>query len=166
MRERLAHGTEDFSEDSRRRIVAARERAMEARHQLSRQWDRGSRSAWDAYDRQPLAAGALAFAAGAAIAAALPRTRMEDEYSASSPTTSSRRAERVFQEERAKLGRVAKATADEAKAVMGEKAEEMKDGVGTVQEEAREGAERVAAKAKEEADKQKLGQPGSKPSAT
>jgi hypothetical protein len=163
LRERLAHGTEDMSEESRRRIVAARERAMEARHDLSRRWDRGSRSASDAYDRQPLAAGALAFAAGAAVAAALPRTQMEDEYLGDYSDQLLEEAERVFQDERAKLGRVARATADEAKAVMSEKSEEVKDGMGTVQEEARQGAERVAAKAREEAEKQKLGQPGSKP---
>jgi gas vesicle protein len=160
LRERLAHGTEDLSEDSRRRIIAAREKAMEARHQLSREWDRRSRSAVNAYDRQPLAAGALAFAAGAAIAAALPRTQFEDEYMGEQSDHLLEEAERIFEEERAKLGRVAKATADEAKAVMGEKVEEMKHGVGAVQEEAREGAERVAAKAREEAEKQKLGQPG------
>jgi hypothetical protein len=159
MRDRLAHGTEDLSEEGRRRVVAAREKAMEARHQLSREWDRRSRSAVNAFDRQPLAAGALAFAAGAAVAAALPRTRFEDDYLGEHSDHLLEEAERVFEEERAKLGRVAKATAEEAKTVMSEKAE----GVGT---EARSAAERVAAKAKEEAEKEKLGQPGSTSSTT
>jgi hypothetical protein len=160
LRERLAHGTEDLSEEGRRRVVAARERAVEARHQIARQWDRRSRSAVNAFDRQPLAAGALAFAAGAAIAAALPRTQMEDDYFGEQSDRYLEDAERIFEEERAKLGRVAKATAEEAKAVMSEKADEMKEGMGSVKEEARSAAERVAAKAKEEAEKQKLGQPG------
>ncbi len=159
MRDRLAHGTEDLSEEGRRRVVAAREKAMEARHHLAREWDRRSRSAVNAFDRQPLAAGALAFAAGAAVAAALPRTRIEDEYLGEHSDHLMEEAERVFEEERAKLGRVAKATAEEAKAVMSEKAED----VGT---EARSAAERVAAKAKEEAEKEKLGQPGSTSSTT
>jgi hypothetical protein len=41
--------------------------------------DRTSRMAMDMYQNQPLVAGALAFAAGAAIAAALPRTEQEDQ---------------------------------------------------------------------------------------
>jgi hypothetical protein len=159
LRERLAHGTEDFSEESRHRVVAAREKAMEARHRLSREWDRRSRTAVNAFDRQPLAAGALAFAAGAAIAAALPRTRIEDEYLGDYSDRLMEDAERVFEEERAKLGRVARATAEEAKAVMSEEA-------GDVGTKARSAAERVAAKAKEEAEKEKLGQPGSTSSTT
>jgi hypothetical protein len=161
MRERLSHGTEDMSEEGRRRVLAARERAMEARHQLARQWDRQSRAAMGAYDRQPLAAGALAFAAGAAVAAALPRTRMEDEYLGEQSDRLMEEAERIFEEERAKLGRVAEATAEEAKAVMREKAGEAKEGVKSAEAQAREAAERVAQKAKSEAEKQNLGKPGS-----
>lgn len=160
MRERLSHGTEDMAEDARRRVLAARERAVEARHQMARQWDRQSRAAAGAYDRQPLAAGALAFAAGAAIAAALPRTRIEDEYMGDQSDTLLEEAERIFEEERAKLGRVAEATAEEARKVVREKGEEAKEGAKSVQQEAREGAERVAKKAKEEAGKQNLGKPG------
>lgn len=161
MRERLSHGTEDMSEEGRRRVLAARERAMEARHQLARQWDRQSRAAMGAYDRQPLAAGALAFAAGAAVAAALPRTRMEDEYLGDQSDRLMEEAERIFEEERAKLGRVAEATAEEAKAVMREKAGEAKEGVKSAEAQAREAADRVAKKAKSEAEKQNLGKPGS-----
>jgi len=159
MRERLSHGTEDMTEEGRRRVLAAREQAIEARHQMARQWSRQSRAAKGAYDRQPLAAGALAFAAGAAVAAALPRTRMEDEYIGDQSDRLMEDAERIFEEERAKLGRVAKATAEEAKSVAREKTQEAKEGVKSVQQEAREGAERVANKAKEEAEKQNLGKP-------
>jgi len=160
MRERLSHGTEDLTEDGRRRVLAARERAVEARHQMARQWHRQSRAAMGAYDRQPLAAGALAFAAGAAIAAALPRTRIEDDYLGDQSDRLLEEAERIFQEERAKLGRVAEATADEARAVLREKGEEVKDGLRSAEGEAREAAERVANKARDEADKQNLGKPG------
>jgi hypothetical protein len=41
--------------------------------------DRTLRSLGNAYTNQPLVAGALAFAAGAALAAALPHTKLEDE---------------------------------------------------------------------------------------
>ena len=160
MRERLAHGTEDLSEEGRRRVVAAREKAMEARHHLARQWSRQRRAASGMYDRQPLAAGALAFAAGAALAAALPRTRTEDAYLGEYSDELMQEAERIFEEERAKVGRVARATADEAKTVLNEKADEAKQGVKAAQGEAREGAERVANRAKEEAEKQNLGKPG------
>jgi ElaB/YqjD/DUF883 family membrane-anchored ribosome-binding protein len=160
MRERLSHGTEDLTEEGRRRVLAARERAVEARHQMARQWDRQSRAAMGAYDRQPLAAGALAFAAGAAIAAALPRTRMEDEYFGDQSDRLMEEAERIFQEERAKLGRVAEATAEEAKAVLRETADEAKEGVKSAEAQAREAADRVARKAKDEAGKQNLGKPG------
>jgi hypothetical protein len=160
MRERLSHGTEDLTEEGRRRVLAARERAVEARHQMARQWDRQSRAAMGAYDRQPLAAGALAFAAGAAIAAALPRTRMEDHYLGDQSDRLMEEAERIFQEERAKLGRVAEATAEEAKAVLRETADEAKEGVKSAEAQAREAADRVAKKAKDEAQKQNLGKPG------
>jgi hypothetical protein len=160
LRERLAHGTEDMSEDARRRIVSARERAIEARHQMSRQWDRQTRAAAGMYDRQPLAAAALAFAAGAALAAALPRTRIEDEYMGDQSDSLLHEAERIFEEERAKLGEVVRATTDEAREVMSEKAGEAREGAKAMGDEAREAADRVADRARSEADKQNLGKPG------
>jgi hypothetical protein len=47
----------------------------EAQHQM----DRTTRMAMDMFRDQPLVAGALAFAAGAAIGAALPHTDQEDQ---------------------------------------------------------------------------------------
>jgi len=44
-----------------------------------RQMDRTSRMAMDLFQNQPLVAGALAFAAGAALGAALPHTEQEDQ---------------------------------------------------------------------------------------
>jgi len=45
----------------------------------SRQFDKANRLATDMFTDQPLVGGALAFAAGAALAAALPHTRLEDK---------------------------------------------------------------------------------------
>lgn len=160
MRERLSHGTEDLPEDARARVVAARERAMEARHKAARQIAKQRRNAEALHNRQPLATGALAFAAGAAIAAALPRSRMEEDYIGDYSNRMMEEAERIFEEEREKAGRVAAATADEAKKVAREKTEEVRQGAKTAQAEAKEGAQRVAERARDEAKKEKLGKPG------
>jgi len=160
MRERLSHGTEDLSEDARARIVAARERAMEARHQAARQFERQRRNAEALHNRQPLATGAVAFAVGAAIGAALPRTRMEDDYVGDYSDRMMEEAERIFEEEREKAGRVAAATADEAKKVAREKTDEVREGAKSAQAEAKDAARQVADRAKDEAKKEKLGKPG------
>ncbi len=163
-RRRIASGTEQLSEEARARVVAARERALVARDRAENAARAGIARSQDFFEEQPLVAGALALAVGAAIGGALPRTRLEDEQMGRESDALMHEAERVYHEERQKLGKVAQATMDEARSVAGETRREV-DGatpdagsvVDAVSERAREGAARVSDAAQAEADRQKLG---------
>lgn len=164
MRERLSRGTENMSEEGRQRVIAARERAIEARDRTGVAMRRGGDRAADFYDEHPLVVGALALAVGAAIAGAMPRSRVEDQYLGEHRDALFDEAERIYGEEKAKVQHVADAAAGEAQTI----ARETKDkadaqarpgqtGADTVTEKAREAGERVAKAAKDEADKENLG---------
>ncbi|NDV02403.1 DUF3619 family protein [Pseudoroseicyclus tamaricis] len=174
LRDRLAEGTEDLSNDARERIIAARARAIDARRHaqdatrsgVARGREvaiRGKDKAVDFFEDQPLVAGALAIAVGAAIAGALPRTRREDEWFGDTSDHLRDEAERIFNEERAKAERVARAAMDEAGSVMreeGEKADHAaKDALEAAKSDAKDAAKRVEDRAKSEADKENLGKP-------
>ncbi|MDX5414202.1 MAG: DUF3618 domain-containing protein, partial [Rhodobacterales bacterium] len=75
LRERLSHGTEQLSEEGRARVLAAREKAHHARETAMARMGEGRDRAVDMFEEQPMIAGALALAVGAAIGAALPHTR-------------------------------------------------------------------------------------------
>lgn len=90
-RDRIEEGTEELSDAARARVVAARRRAIAARDQAAEAAQAAGRRAGEtaregasdlraAYRDHPLMAGALAVAAGAALGAALPRTRTEDTH--------------------------------------------------------------------------------------
>lgn len=103
LRERLSEGTEHMTEEARERVVAAREKAHEAREAAMDRMRQGREKAADLFQEQPLIAGALAMAVGAAIGAALPHTRFEDEHFGKTSDELIRDAERIFAEERAKF---------------------------------------------------------------
>ena len=124
LRRRLAEGTEDLSEQARERVIAARESAVRARARAASYGREGRDRAVDMYEEQPLIAGALALAVGAAIGAALPRSRTEDRYMGQHSDQLMADAERIFAEEKAKLGKVAQAASDEAKKVLRETKED------------------------------------------
>lgn len=136
---RISEGTHGLSEEARRRVVAARQRAYEAQSRVEYLGRRGSEKAADLYEDQPLVMGALALAVGAAIGGMLPHTRREDEALGSYRDQLFDEAERIYREEREKIGEVAKATADEAK------------------QAARDAADRVAERAKTEASDKGVG---------
>lgn len=164
LRDRLAKGTENLSEEARARVVAAREAAVEARHKAVATASARARQAADFYDSQPLVAGALAVAIGAAIGGALPRTRKEDEWMGEHSDTLMREAERIFEEEREKAAAVASAAVNEAKTVAKEKRDEMnkaapgdKTAAEAAADEAKSAGKRVADAAQKEADDKDLG---------
>ncbi|KIN65855.1 hypothetical protein Z945_902 [Sulfitobacter noctilucae] len=166
MRARLAEGTENLSEEARLRVIAAREKAIEARDAAIAQARRSSARASDMFEDQPLVAGALAIAVGAAIGAALPRTRIEDEYLGEQSDNLMQEAERVFAEEKQKLGKVVDAAKDEAQTIADEVKSDAKDAAGeaksvagAVADKAKSSAQRVVDTAKSEADKQGVGKP-------
>lgn len=159
LRDRLSEGTENFSEEARNRVVAARQHAWDSYQVAQRHARKGQQRAIDLYEDQPLIGGALAFAVGAAVAAALPRTQVEDDYLGEQSDAAIAEAERVFREEKDKLTEVAKAAGTEAK----------KDAKGNADSKARSKTAAKTAKttrkgvtkaAKDEAKKQDSGKPG------
>ncbi|MGJ8545959.1 MAG: DUF3618 domain-containing protein [Sulfitobacter sp.] len=161
LRDRLAEGTESLSQEARDRVIAARERAVEARAAANSYARQTRDRAADVYDDQPLVAGALALAVGAAIAAALPRSRVEDAYLGDHSDALISEAERVFAEEKQKLGKVAKAATAEAKSVAQDVSDEASNLASTALDKAKGTAkhsgERIADAAESEAKKQNLG---------
>ncbi|MGR3761800.1 DUF3618 domain-containing protein [Roseobacteraceae bacterium NS-SX3] len=168
MRARLAEGTENLSEEARARVIAAREAAVDARRRAAAAVARQSEQAADLYDRQPLVAGALALALGAAIGGALPRTRTEDDLMGAHSDALMERAEEIFREEREKAAAVLEAAKSEAEAIAKEKREEIdrktpsaEAAAKTVAEEAKAAGKRVADAAAEKAKEKNLGKPSS-----
>ena len=163
-RARIGEGTENMSEQARMRVMRAREAAADAQHEIERRFGEARATGSRMYDDQPLVAGAIALAVGAAVGAALPRTDVEDEYIGQHRDRLFDDADRVFHEEAAKLRAVADAALDEARDVADEKIGAAKGAtpsgraaVDAVEGEARSAAERVAEAARKEAEKQNLG---------
>ncbi|MEO0774016.1 MAG: DUF3618 domain-containing protein [Pseudomonadota bacterium] len=167
-RDRLARGTEDMTDAARDRVIAAREKAVDmakrADKTARKSYAKGRDATQDFIQEQPLVAGALAVALGAAIASALPRTKTEDRLIGEKRDDLFDEAERIFHQEREKAERVARATADEVGRIADEKRAEADDAakgsdtaVEAAADEARKATKRVASKAKSEARKQNLG---------
>jgi hypothetical protein len=114
----IAEGTENLSEAARVRVIAARERAIIGRQKAKRAVQSGAASAGDFFEDQPLVAGALALAVGAALGGALPRTRYEDENIGQQSDAMFREAERIYRHEMTRAKSVANAVAEEAKDIV------------------------------------------------
>ncbi|MFG6560357.1 DUF3618 domain-containing protein [Sulfitobacter sp. 1A15299] len=163
LRDRLSEGTENMTAEARERIVMARARAVDAWNAGGRYARQGGERAADMFEEHPMVAGALALAVGAAIGAALPRSRTEDAYLGEHSDALFNEAERIYAEERDKLSKVAKAATDEASKVLKETkanadaAADEETAADAAVKKAKESGQRVADAAKNEADKQKLG---------
>ena len=163
LRDRLSEGTESMTAEARERIVMARARAVDAWNAGGRYARQGGERASDMFEEHPMVAGALALAVGAAIGAALPRSRTEDAYLGEHSDALFNEAERIYVEERDKLSKVAKAATDEAGKVLKETkanadaAADEETAADAAVKKAKESGQRVADAAKNEADKQKLG---------
>ena len=161
--DRLSEGTENLSDEARQRVMAARERALDMRDAAMDYTRQGATRARDLIEEQPLIGAAIALAVGAAVGAALPRSRMEDEYFGERSDELFHEAERIYEEEKQKLVAVAGAATDEARNIANEvrtNAENAAPGGSVSQaivDKARSSAERIADAARSEADKQNLG---------
>lgn len=125
---RIAEGTEALTEEGRKRVIAARRKAMDMQRSTMRSVSQGADAAADFYDRQPLVAGALAFAFGAAMGSALPRTRVEDNLMGEHSDNLIAEAERIFEEEKAKAGKVAQSVTEEVRDIASETKEDLDSG--------------------------------------
>jgi ElaB/YqjD/DUF883 family membrane-anchored ribosome-binding protein len=120
-------------------VIDARARASDARDSALEYVREGRDKASDMFQDHPLIAGALAVAVGAAIAAALPRSDLEDAYMGDESDALMDDAERMYEEEMANLSRAATAAKEEAK-----------DSLHDLKDEAKASATRVADAAKAE----------------
>ena len=157
VQKRLSEGTEHLSEEARDRIAAARARAMDARDEAARRFGDTAERATDFYDNHPLVVGAVAFALGAAIAGALPRTRIEDEYVGAYSDELFDEAERIYSEEVDKAQKVVQAGMDEAKNVASDLGDDVRDAAQTAADKATSAAGRVADAARDKAEDENLG---------
>lgn len=156
MRDRITHDTEQLSEEGRKRVIAARERAQEARSSAMAGARRGKDRSLDMFEEQPLIAGALALTVGVAIGAVLPRTGFEDEHFGAQSDELIHEAERILSEERAKIGAVGGAAMDEARDIARETKASVDEAAGRAKSEADRAATGETA-AQEMADKGKQG---------
>lgn len=166
LRARLSEGTENLSEEAKARVIAAREAAVDARRKAGEALASGSRQSADFYNRQPLVAGALALALGAAIGGALPRTRTEDDALGQYSDKMMERAEAIFREEQEKALAVMQAAREEAETIAREKREAMdsaapqgKSATQAVADEAKSAGKRIAGAAADKAKEKELGKP-------
>lgn len=157
MRAQLAEGTEELEHEARERIIAARQRALEARDAAWEQARIGRDRAVNMFEDQPLIAGAIALAVGAAIGAALPRTQTEDHALGEQSDALMHEAEQIFADEKAKLTRVAQAVGDEVRSAADDIKDTAIDAANTVAAKARESGQRVADAAKSEVEHQGVG---------
>ena len=163
---RIAEGTETLTEEGRKRVIAARQKAVEMKRSTVRSVSDGADAAADFYDRQPLVVGALALAFGAALGGALPRTKTEDDLMGDQSDSLFQEAERIFEEEKAKVSKVAKSVKDEVKDIAAETKSDLDSGAPgqksaaqAIGDKAKSAADRVKDTAKTTAKDEKLGKP-------
>lgn len=144
MRAAFRHGLDDLSEAARERVARARQTAYQARLKMSQAAASGSQAAGRMIEEHPLVAGAIAMALGAALAAALPRTRVEDRTFGAESDRLMARAAAILREERARVARVSEGVAEELKG-------SARDVVDAAAEKAGEVYEKVRSRVAEEA---------------
>jgi hypothetical protein len=116
LRARIDQGLDDLPEEARLRVRRAREAAMNARAEVEAKTRMAADAARGTARENPLLIGALAFAAGAALAAALPRTSVENRTIGAQRDQLFDEAERIYREERAKLAEAAQQALDAGRA--------------------------------------------------
>ena len=151
LRDRIGEGLEEFSEEARRRVLDARHAAADALEWSERRAARLGSRAGDFFADNPLVTGAVFIAAGAAMAAMLPKTETEDRLMGDEAERLMAWARRIYEEEKQLVKDTAGAmaqTAREAGREMSEVAaealdregEHLSDAIRTGTETAEEGA--------------------------
>ncbi|MEZ5779803.1 MAG: DUF3618 domain-containing protein [Paracoccaceae bacterium] len=146
MKRGFLHGLDDLSDTARQTVVAARERAYAAKIRAGRMVRGGTQEAGRLIEDHPLVAGAVALALGAALAAALPRTRKEDQVFGDQSDRLMEEANRLLHRERERVARVASGVADELK-------EGSRSALDTVTDQVAKTAKAVKERAEDEARK-------------
>lgn len=123
MRASLMEGLDGLSDAAKERIVKAREAAYSARLKMERGARAGGREAGRLVNEHPMVAGGVALVLGAAFAAAMPRTRIEDRTFGAESDRLMRAAADQLREERARVKEAASALVDD----LGERAKSAVD---------------------------------------
>lgn len=103
----LADGLGDLSDAAQKRILATRESAWAAMQQGERLARQGAARSGQMITDHPLLSAAVGLGLGAALAAALPRSRMEDRRFGAESDRLMAEAARMLREERARLSEAA-----------------------------------------------------------
>ncbi|MBY4892868.1 hypothetical protein KUL25_08845 [Rhodobacteraceae bacterium N5(2021)] len=103
LRETIENGLDGLPDAAKQRVRAAREAAMSAQERARIEAAKAADTVRTTAHENPMLVGALAFAAGAALAAMLPRTSTENRIVGGQRDRLFDEADRVLQEERAKL---------------------------------------------------------------
>lgn len=142
-------------EDAGERLARHAPHLGDVRHRAAETGRSGLNGLEAFMQEQPLVAGALALAVGAALGSALPRTRTEDELFGEESDRVKRGLRATAEEEGGKLARSAAAVADEAKSIVGEAADELarsgSSALDRVDEALGDAGERLRRRAEEEA---------------
>lgn len=149
LKARLGAGLEDLSEESREQVMAARERAYAAMLKAERMGARAIREPGRMLEEHPFVAGAVAFAAGAALGALLPRTEAEDRAFGAERDRLLDEATRLFNAEKQRAMQIAGSLTEEIKSVASEAVGEIR---AKATEAATEAAHTVADTAAQKAD--------------
>jgi Protein of unknown function (DUF3618) len=147
LRDRLSAGLDNLPPESRDRIIAARERAYQAMLQAERTGREVIRDPGRALEEHPLVGGAVAFALGAAVGAALPSTEVENRTFGAERDRLMNDAARMVREERRRAMQVAGSLGQEVKAAARETVEAVAD---TARDKASQAAQRVQDRASDE----------------
>ena len=164
MKSGFRQGLDDLTETARDRIVAAREQAYAAKIRAEGLARSGARDAGRLIEDHPLVAGVVALAVGAAFAAALPRTRVEDRAFGAESDRLMQEANRLLRQERARLGRVASGVAEEVKDSARDAAKKLSDDVSKASREAASALSETVADTVDAA-KERAGKEATKPTA-
>jgi ElaB/YqjD/DUF883 family membrane-anchored ribosome-binding protein len=158
LKDRLSAGLDNLPPESRDRILAARERAYQAMLQAEQTGREVIRDPGRALEEHPLVAGAVAFAVGAAVGAALPSTDVENRTFGSERDRLMSDAAQMLREERGRAMQLAGSLGQEVKAAARETVEAVAD---TARDKAGQAATRVSDRANEEFRTIQGGQAGS-----
>ncbi|MCB2116996.1 MAG: hypothetical protein KDE00_12030 [Rhodobacteraceae bacterium] len=141
MRGALRDGLDGLSEGASDRIVQLREAAYGARLRMQDKANASAREIGRAATDHPMIAGGVALALGAALATALPRTRMEDRTFGAESDRMMRRAAELLAEERARIATVAEGVRTDAQGAIRDVAATAARKVGEIGERALERAD-------------------------
>lgn len=150
MRDTIYEGTSELSDIARDRVIQAREKAIAAQEKIEVASHRALRRGHSFYEENPLIVAVGLAAAGAALAAALPRTEAENRAFGARRDALVEEAERIWYDEVARAKAAGRAALDEMRVMADEAVEDIPSGeeaVDLAEEKLRDAGERIRSRA-------------------